>query len=315
MAAAVRAGVAARALAAAVRAGVAAACPGGRVLVLAAPAHAWRRPVPGPVARGFAYSPADPFAAGRHRGADFTARPGEAVRAACSGVVAYAGRGVVTLRCGLGGLRTCRWRRSACARERACAKAPASERSPRAASTPGCTSACAGPETASRTWIRSASCGRRCRESGRPRRPARAGRTAVPCRQRPRPRRRRPEPRRRYPTAPRAGRRAGGPRPRRTRLRVPASSRRPARSSRRPRRRGSSPATGAVAGVARPRARSRRGDRRRRAAGRPQTARAAGVGAVAHMIAASCQRHAPRATRRGAPRPRASPQGESSPTA
>jgi hypothetical protein len=68
--------------------------------VLAVPAHAWRRPVPGAVSRAFAYSPAEPFAAGRHRGADFAARPGETVRAACSGRVAYAGRGVVTLRCG-----------------------------------------------------------------------------------------------------------------------------------------------------------------------------------------------------------------------
>ena len=68
--------------------------------VLAGPAYAWRRPVPGAVSRAFAYSPAEPFAADRHRGADFAARTGEAVRAACSGRVAYAGRGVVTLRCG-----------------------------------------------------------------------------------------------------------------------------------------------------------------------------------------------------------------------
>ena len=73
------------------------------VLVLglgAAPAHAWRRPLSGPVARGFAYSAARPFAAGQHRGADFAGPPGAVVRAACSGRVAYAGRGVVTLRCG-----------------------------------------------------------------------------------------------------------------------------------------------------------------------------------------------------------------------
>ncbi len=66
----------------------------------AAPAHAWHRPVPGAVARGFAYWAAEPFAAGQHRGADFAGSPGEVVRAACSGRVAYAGRGVVTLRCG-----------------------------------------------------------------------------------------------------------------------------------------------------------------------------------------------------------------------
>src|SRR4051812_12620458 len=71
-------------------------------LLTAAPAHAWRRPVPGAVARGFAYSAAEPFAAGQHRGADFAGSPGEGVRAACSGRVAYAGRGVVTLRCGRG---------------------------------------------------------------------------------------------------------------------------------------------------------------------------------------------------------------------
>src|SRR4051812_47198471 len=69
-------------------------------LLTAAPAHAWRRPVPGAVARGFAYSAAEPFAAGQHRGADFAGSPGAVVRAACSGRIAYAGRGVVTLRCG-----------------------------------------------------------------------------------------------------------------------------------------------------------------------------------------------------------------------
>ncbi len=56
-------------------------------------------PVPGPVAREFAYG-ADPFRAGWHRGADFFAAPGSAVRAACSGRVAWAGRDVVTVRCG-----------------------------------------------------------------------------------------------------------------------------------------------------------------------------------------------------------------------
>ena len=66
----------------------------------AAPAHAWRRPLPGPVTRAFAYSPAAPFAGGQHRGADFAGSPRAVVRAACSGRVAYAGRGVATLRCG-----------------------------------------------------------------------------------------------------------------------------------------------------------------------------------------------------------------------
>ncbi len=62
---------------------------------------------PGPLAQGFAVGP-DPFAAGQHRGADFAAAAGAEVRAACAGVVAFAGEAgsngrVVTLRCG-------RWR-------------------------------------------------------------------------------------------------------------------------------------------------------------------------------------------------------------
>jgi len=56
-------------------------------------------PVPGPVARPFAYG-ADPFGAGWHRGADFAAARGARVGAACSGRVVWAGRDVVTVRCG-----------------------------------------------------------------------------------------------------------------------------------------------------------------------------------------------------------------------
>jgi murein DD-endopeptidase MepM/ murein hydrolase activator NlpD len=63
-------------------------------------AQAWRRPVPGAVARAFAYSPAEPFVRGGHRGVDLRALPGATVRAACAGRVAFAGRAVVTLRCG-----------------------------------------------------------------------------------------------------------------------------------------------------------------------------------------------------------------------
>jgi hypothetical protein len=59
--------------------------------------------VPGGVTRGFDLG-ADPFAAGRHRGADFAAAPGTAVRAACRGRVVVAARiggsGVVTVACG-----------------------------------------------------------------------------------------------------------------------------------------------------------------------------------------------------------------------
>jgi hypothetical protein len=57
-------------------------------------------PVPGDIARAFTYQRAAPFAAGRHRGADLAAPPGTPVRAGCGGRVAWAGNGVVTMRCG-----------------------------------------------------------------------------------------------------------------------------------------------------------------------------------------------------------------------
>ena len=68
-------------------------------------AERWQRPVPGDVARSFSYSRAAPFVAGAHRGADFAARPGTAVGAACAGRVVHAGRvagphAVVSVRCG-----------------------------------------------------------------------------------------------------------------------------------------------------------------------------------------------------------------------
>jgi murein DD-endopeptidase MepM/ murein hydrolase activator NlpD len=72
----------------------------------AAPAGAaWHPPVSGPVVRGFDLG-ANPFEAGRHRGADLAAAPGTPVRAPCAGPVLVAGRvgtsgGVVTLRCGV----------------------------------------------------------------------------------------------------------------------------------------------------------------------------------------------------------------------
>jgi hypothetical protein len=70
-------------------------------LGLLAPAQAaWRRPVPGAVARPFDYAQGTPFRAGAHRGVDLSARPGSAARAACTGVVVTAAMHVVTLRCG-----------------------------------------------------------------------------------------------------------------------------------------------------------------------------------------------------------------------
>ena len=65
----------------------------------------WARPVAGEVARAFDYERATPFDAGRHRGVDLAARPGETVRAPCGGVVTFAGRvpsrGTgVSIRCG-----------------------------------------------------------------------------------------------------------------------------------------------------------------------------------------------------------------------
>jgi hypothetical protein len=74
----------------------------------AAPAAAarghWHRPVTGPVTRAFDYA-GEPFAAGRHRGADFAARPGKPVRSACAGRVVFAGTAgsngpAVSVRCG-----------------------------------------------------------------------------------------------------------------------------------------------------------------------------------------------------------------------
>src|SRR4051812_29488373 len=57
-------------------------------------------PLPGPIVRDFAYSPARPFLAGAHRGVDFSGAAGAVVRAACAGRVAWAAGSVVSLRCG-----------------------------------------------------------------------------------------------------------------------------------------------------------------------------------------------------------------------
>jgi murein DD-endopeptidase MepM/ murein hydrolase activator NlpD len=67
-------------------------------------AERWLRPVPGAVTRSFSYSPRLPFRAGAHRGADFAAARGTAVRAVCAGRVLHAGpvaraAAVVTVGC------------------------------------------------------------------------------------------------------------------------------------------------------------------------------------------------------------------------
>jgi hypothetical protein len=74
------------------------------VLAPSATADVWQRPVPGALTRGFDLGP-NPFEAGRHRGSDLAATPGEAVRAPCAGVVVFAGAVaasglVATIRCG-----------------------------------------------------------------------------------------------------------------------------------------------------------------------------------------------------------------------
>jgi len=78
--------------------------------LMAAPAQApaagehWAWPVRGPVVSAFRLGP-DPFAAGQHRGVDIAAPAGMPVRAACAGVVRFAGRAgdsgrVVSVACG-----------------------------------------------------------------------------------------------------------------------------------------------------------------------------------------------------------------------
>jgi Peptidase family M23 len=62
------------------------------VLAPAAAARSWVAPVDGAVRRAFAYDGAAPFAAGRHRGVDLAARPGQVVRSPCAGRVSFAGR-------------------------------------------------------------------------------------------------------------------------------------------------------------------------------------------------------------------------------
>src|SRR4051794_30451463 len=67
---------------------------------------AWAPPVRGAPTRLFRLG-ANPFLAGQHRGVDLAATPGERVRAACAGIVRFAGHvggtGTVSVTCG-------RWR-------------------------------------------------------------------------------------------------------------------------------------------------------------------------------------------------------------
>jgi Peptidase family M23 len=60
-------------------------------LAWAPAAHAWSRPVPGPVLQPFAYDEAHPYAAGQHRGIDIGAAAGEPVSAPAAGAVSFAG--------------------------------------------------------------------------------------------------------------------------------------------------------------------------------------------------------------------------------
>src|SRR4051794_36987878 len=67
-------------------------------------AAAWHSPVGGRVMSTFSYSRSTPFERGARRGVRFGAAAGVTVRAACSGLISYAGSSpggeVVTIRCG-----------------------------------------------------------------------------------------------------------------------------------------------------------------------------------------------------------------------
>jgi len=75
------------------------------LLSAAAAAASWRAPVPGPVLRGFDYSPRAPFARGSRRGVDLAARRGDRVVAPCAGRITFAGSvpgfgPALSIRCG-----------------------------------------------------------------------------------------------------------------------------------------------------------------------------------------------------------------------
>ena len=168
---------------------------------------------------------ARPFRAGWHRGADFAAAPGVAVRAACSGRVAWAGRDVVTVRCG--GYRVTHLPLASVAVARGArvrAGTPDRDAGPLARPRRACTSACAGRATGSATWTpcrcspgRRAGYRRRRESGGRGPRRRRALRAAARARAAPRrggPAPRRPAPRRLRPRFEswRRGRRGSGSR-------------------------------------------------------------------------------------------------------
>ena len=61
------------------------------MLATAPAAQAWSWPADGPVLAPFSFDPANPYAAGQHRGLDVGGVAGAAVRAPAAGTVSFAG--------------------------------------------------------------------------------------------------------------------------------------------------------------------------------------------------------------------------------
>ena len=61
------------------------------MLATAPAAQAWSWPADGPVLAPFSFDPANPYAAGQHRGLDIGGAASAAVRAPASGTVSFAG--------------------------------------------------------------------------------------------------------------------------------------------------------------------------------------------------------------------------------